>query len=209
MRRGFYLLRPRFEVFPTLRFRRITKTSVSNRFGVWSLATADDGRLDPAVVAALYLEHADELRAFLTGVLRDGDLAGDALQATFVKTMESGHKARKETLKGWLFRVAYNEAMLIRRRQQVDGRSIRKAAWTRPTVDHSPEDHAIRWEVVERVRETLESLPQEQRQIVRMRIYDEKTFAVIADELGIPLGTALTRMRLAMQKLSGKLESRE
>jgi hypothetical protein len=36
--------------------------------------SGSDGRIDPAVVAALYLEHGDELRAFLTGVLRNGDL---------------------------------------------------------------------------------------------------------------------------------------
>jgi len=42
-----------------------------------------------------------------------------------------------------------------------------------------------------------------------MRIYEEKTFAVIAEELSLPLGTVLTRMRLAMQKLHKHLESGE
>ena len=41
---------------------------------------------------------------------------------------------------------------------------------------------------------------------MRMRIYEEKTFAVIAKELGIPLGTALGRMRTALMKLKTKLE---
>jgi len=51
------------------------------------------------------------------------------------------------------------------------------------------------------VRQALGELPPRQQQIVHMRIYEEKTFAVIARELGIPLGTALGRMRAAMQKL--------
>ena len=47
----------------------------------------------------------------------------------------------------------------------------------------------------------LAGLPDKQRQIVHMRIYEEKTFAVIAEELDIPLGTALARMRTALAKL--------
>lgn len=35
-----------------------------------------------------------------------------------------------------------------------------------------------------------------------MRIYEEKSFAEIAEELSVPLGTVLTRMRLALKKLS-------
>jgi RNA polymerase sigma-70 factor (ECF subfamily) len=38
-----------------------------------------------------------------------------------------------------------------------------------------------------------------------MRIYEEKKFAAIAEELGLPLGTVLTRMRLALKKLAASL----
>jgi RNA polymerase sigma-70 factor (ECF subfamily) len=174
-----------------------------------ALTTADNGRIDPALVAALYLEHAEELRAFLIGVLRSGELAGEVLQATFAKAVESGHTAREESLKGWLFRVAYNEAMLVRRRQQLHGKSIRKLAWGRPEQHETPDDHLTRWETVARVRKALEELPPEQQQVVRMRIYEEKTFAAIADELSVPLGTVLTRMRLALGKLATHLRSEQ
>jgi RNA polymerase sigma factor (sigma-70 family) len=167
-------------------------------------AEGDSGkssRLDSTAVAALYEEHAPSLRAFLVGVLKNADLAGEALQATFAKAVEAGHAAREETLKGWLFKVAFNEAMLLRRRSQVHERSIRKLAAGGHRDDESPIDDLCRQETVERVKDVLESLPDEQRRIVRMRIYEEKTFAAIAAELGIPLGTALTRMRLAVKKL--------
>jgi RNA polymerase sigma-70 factor (ECF subfamily) len=55
------------------------------------------------------------------------------------------------------------------------------------------------------VREAIERLTEDQRQVVRMRIYEEKTFAEIAEELGIPLGTALTRMRAALGRLRTEL----
>ena len=44
-------------------------------------STEGEARLDPAAIGGLYVEHADTLRAFLTGLLRNRDLANEALQA--------------------------------------------------------------------------------------------------------------------------------
>ena len=177
--------------------------------GDHSLTTEGEGRIDPAVVAALYVEHAEELRKFLIGVLRSSELAAEALQATFSKAVEVGHTARRETLKGWLFRVAFNESMGIRRSHKTHEKSIRRLAWSQPSRNDSPEENVSRWEVVNRVRAAMQQLPAEQLTVVQMPIYEEKTFATIADELNLPLGTILTRMRLALQKLEAELKSKE
>ena len=83
------------------------------------MTAEDHSPLDPAIVAALYVEHAEELRRFLIGVLRDHQLASDVLQTSFVKLAEKGHATREGSRKAWLFRVAYHEAMAIRRREKV------------------------------------------------------------------------------------------
>ena len=171
-----------------------------------SLTAADEGRIDPAVVAALYLKHADELRRFLIGLLGDPQLANDVLQAAFSRMVEQGHETKEESRKAWLFRVAYHEAMAIRRRQAVGAKAVQRLAWSRPAAGQSAEEPLLRFETVERVRAALDQLPPEQQTVVRMRIYEEKRFAEIAEELGIPLGTALGRMRAALQKLRGKLQ---
>ena len=169
----------------------------------------EDEKLDPAVIAALYVEHGAELRNFLVGVLRDAHLASDALQLTFAKLMEQGHESRAESRKGWLFRVAYNQAMLIRRKQGVAERGLKKLAWRRAKEqEHSgPEEPVIRFEAVEQVREAMRNLSPVQLTVVRMRIYEDKTFAEIAAELKIPLGTALARMHAALKKLRESLGS--
>jgi RNA polymerase sigma-70 factor (ECF subfamily) len=82
---------------------------------------------------------------------------------------------------------------------------LRRVAWQTSRVAGSADESLIRLEAVESVREALEELPPEQRQVVRMRIYEDKTFATIARELKIPLGTALGRMRAAMIKLKARL----
>ena len=70
------------------------------------MSIVEESRLDPAVVAALYIDHAEQLRRFLLGILRDPSLANDVLQATFTKAMQVGHTTCAKSRKAWLFRVA-------------------------------------------------------------------------------------------------------
>ena len=63
----------------------------------------------------------------------------------------------------------------------------------------------IRGETVEAVRQALDRLPIEQRKVVWARMYEDRSFAEIAQESGLPLGTVLTRMRLALEKLRRSL----
>jgi len=166
----------------------------------------DEVQLEPAVVAALYAEHGAELRRFLFGVLRDEALAGDVLQATFVRLLEVGQASREETRKAWLFRVAYNEALAIRRREATGQRILEKQAiWQQIAAEKRASDALVSQETTEQVQQALHSLPSEQAQVVRMRIYEDKKFAEIAEELKIPLGTALARMRAALKKLRKRL----
>lgn len=166
-----------------------------------SVAETGDEPLDPAVIASLFVEHGAALEQFLVGLLRDPHQAADALQATFTKLVEKGHETRPGTRKGWLFRVAYHEAMFVRRRGAVGDKVVRNVAWSLPAATAAGDDPLVRLEAVEGVRRALVKLPADLRQIVRMRIFEEKTFAVIAEELQIPLGTALGRMRTALIKL--------
>ena len=170
--------------------------------------------LDPSVVAALYVQHGEELRRFLLGILRDAQLTSDVLQATFAKMVERGHQTQEATRKAWLFRVAYHEAMAYRRREGVGDKVLRrvaneKPAWHSNGAAGGADEPLLRLESVQAVREALDELPPEQRQVVRMRIYEEKTFATIAKELNIPLGTALGRMRAATIKLRAKLDHKK
>jgi RNA polymerase sigma-70 factor (ECF subfamily) len=162
-----------------------------------------------ARVVSLYETHGEELRRFVLGVVRDPDLTGDVMQATFSKALELGHTARPETLKGWLFRVAFHEALASRRRRLSGDRARRRLAdlgRAGAQADH-PDDGLIRGEIIDAVRRALGTLPGPQRRVVLARVYDDKTFAQIARESGLPLGTVLTRMRLALNKLRDALRA--
>jgi len=157
--------------------------------------------VDATRLVALYESHGPELRRFVLGVTRDPELTDDVLQTTYAKAIELGHTARAETFKGWLFRVAFHEALAARRKGETREQGTRRLArLSRQTVEQ-PDERLIRDETVDSVRQALGDLPAEQRQVVWARMYEEKTFAEIAQEFRLPLGTVLTRMRLALDKL--------
>ncbi|WP_157604961.1 RNA polymerase sigma factor [Schlesneria paludicola] len=144
--------------------------------------------------------YAAELLAFLTGVLRDAAAAQDVSQITFHRLLEVGHTAQKNTIKGWLFQVAMREALAYRRRTKREMEHLGKYLDSkRQELAILP--NAIDGDEVERVRDLLKKLSAEQQDVVRLRIYEGKSFATIAADLKVPLGTVLTRMRLALEKL--------
>lgn len=163
-------------------------------------------RLTPERVRELHDLWSGEVRAFLWGLTRSGEQAEELLQVTFGRLVEAGHTARDKSIRGWLFRVAYNEAMLWRRRTGVQERGLRKVAPdAKQHEEAAPWAGLVRSEETDRVRQALATLPAEQRRVVEQRIYEDKTFAQIAGELQLPLGTVLTRMRLALNKLQQRL----
>ena len=170
------------------------------------MASGDNGKMDPTVVAQLYVRHGDELRRFLLGLLRDAQQANDALQSTFAKLVERGHLTEDSSRRAWLFKVAYNEAMAWRRRQAVGRNAVRQLSWLVGEAVGPAEEPLERAEDVRKVRQAIDHLPPNQQQIVRLRIYEEQTFAEIAESLEIPLGTALSRMRQAVAKIRAALE---
>lgn len=154
-------------------------------------------------VEEIHRQFGQDLWAFLLGVLKDQNAADDALQQTLQRVSEFGAAARTETMRGWLFQVAFREAMLIRRREQRDSRH--QTAWWlavgRTREQALPDKELMTQEEIARLRLAVASLPPEQRIVVECRIQQQQTFAQIAESLKIPLGTVLTRMRNATQSL--------
>ncbi len=168
-------------------------------------AAIDSAAIDSAAIVALHRRHGEELRYFILGVVRDHDLAGEVVQTAFTRAIELGHTVKQESLKAWLFRVAYNEALAVRRRQAVGERVMRFLAAQPQAGRSDPDAGLLQNETVAAVRAALGNLPAEQRQVVAMRIYEQKRFAEIAKELRVPLGTVLSRMQLALNKLRRSL----
>ena len=166
-------------------------------------ATASGVATPPALI---FDDVAAELRRFVWGVVRDQAVVDDVIQATYLKAVERGDAARPETAKGWLFRVAYREALVARRRDATRDRFHRRLATLPRRDDPRPDDGLIRSETVRAVRGAIDTLSEAQRRVVLARMQCDRTFAEIAADFGIPLGTVLTHMRRALEKMRQTLD---
>ncbi|WP_435010181.1 RNA polymerase sigma factor [Tundrisphaera lichenicola] len=167
--------------------------------------TEDSANAASPEIIALYTDFSVELRRMVLGVVRNPELADDVMQTTFIKVVERGHEARFETARGWLFRVAFHEALAVKRRRASRDRGERRAAVIQHCPSSNLDDGLVRAEAVEAVREALGRLSEDQLRVVRARVFEEKTFAEIAGETGLPLGTVLSRMRRALEQLRRSL----
>lgn len=191
---------------------------------------------DDANLASFFATQEPALRRLLWAVLREATAVEDGLQTTFLKFLEH-RPAYQSSVQGqssdeanacraWLVRVATNEALLLKRKQRVQQRHLEGVAWLRSmrlaedfrgdspgnlqgSGTGDPLKRAIAAERGEQVRRLLASLPEDQRAVVQMRIYENLKFAEIARRLGLPLGTVLSRMRAALGRLKSGLEKFE
>ncbi|AMV32426.1 RNA polymerase sigma factor [Pirellula sp. SH-Sr6A] len=152
--------------------------------------------------AAAHAELRPELVRFAWGVLRDWALADDAVQNGFVALARFGGDVEPTNRKSWLYKVVLREAIGLRkgsstrRLEQID--TVGEPA---ATYQLDPAQNLLDREESDWIRRQLKCLPVEQQEVLDMRIKQEMTFAEISQQLGIPIGTALSRMRLALQKL--------
>ena len=138
---------------------------------------------------------------FLLGILRNHHQAEDALQETVVRALEHLDGVDGDHLRGWLFTVAYHQAMLFKRRQKVRYCPVEDHDDTVSDSAPGPSLQAEHLDDAQRLRQLLEQLPPGQREVIRQRVYEGKRFREIAADMGCPLNTALARMHEGLKKL--------
>jgi len=160
--------------------------------------------LDPETVADCNREFKGLLERYAWAIVRDWSLASDAVQNCFVALAQYGGDVAPEARKSWLFKVVHREALRIRSgeiryKQSVhDAGAVRE---TQATYEVTPLESLAKKEQIAGLGKRIEALSNEQQQVLKLRIFEDRTFAEIAEQLQIPLGTALSRMRLALDRL--------
>jgi RNA polymerase sigma-70 factor (ECF subfamily) len=157
---------------------------------------------DERALDSLLARYEVPLFQFLFGILRNHHLAEDVLQETFVRALERLDGVDPDHLRGWLFTVAYHQAMLAKRRQKNRPAcgDVTQAELA-DDAEFDPQLQAQQREEASRLRDLLELLPAAQREVIRQRVYEGKRFREIAAALGCPLNTALARMHEGLKRL--------
>jgi RNA polymerase sigma-70 factor (ECF subfamily) len=169
---------------------------------------------DQDALAADALNFLEPLFATALRLTRNRTDAEDLVQDTFVKALRFSDRFTPGTnLKAWLYTILHNTWRNRRRDAardtvEVDSPRVERAATQigGPVADETPERILLRASAGAELQEALESLPEAFREAVWLRDVEEFTYAEIAEMLGIPMGTVMSRIsrgrRLLFERLS-------
>ena len=106
----------------------------------------------------------------------------------------------------WLIMITRSRAIdRVRASASSSQRLVTLEAVEEPTTATTPEESSVMHERRRLVRAAFRDLPQEQRQVLELAYFSGLSHRAIADQLGVPLGTVKTRIRLGMVKLRESL----
>ena len=156
-----------------------------------------------------------ELFGYLRRYLGDSELAEDVFQNTFLQLyLKSGQYEQGRPVRPWLYTIATHQAIDALRRnnrhqalsldqdqKELPDGEVRSLLELLETRGPGPVELAHGEERRERVRASVDRLPEFLRQVVILAYYQGLKYREIADILGIPVGTVKSRLHAALMKL--------
>ncbi len=151
--------------------------------------------------------------ALCYGMLNREDEAKDAAQETFIAAYKNLAKYRGDAkVSSWLHRIAVNQCLTRKRRDKTrsesffdESESTEEKFFVAP-ARYTPSRLAEQDERTKTVRQAVKTLPDELKQVVIMKEFEEMTFQEISDAMDIPLSTVKSRLYTALKQLRMKLE---
>ncbi len=156
----------------------------------------------------LILRYERRLFSYLIVSVKNKEVAEDIFQDTFIKvinTIRSGNYHEEGKFFQWIMRIANNLKIDYYRRLQrmptVDGGEEFDIFTIIGSRDESIEEKMIREQTYADLNHYVEYLPEEQKEVLKMRIYSDYSFKEIAEMTNVSINTALGRMRYALINL--------
>ena len=171
---------------------------------------------DRSAISELIERHSKRVRSYIGMMVKDDDIADDIFQETFIKAVrviDEGRYTDSGKFLSWVLRIAHNRVLDHFRREKSNKQINESDAgydvlgtmrFAQPTV----EDQMISSQIEEDVRNVVEMLPDEQREVVKLRYYSKLSFAEIAEQTEVSINTALGRMRYALINLRKMIQEK-
>jgi len=163
---------------------------------------------DDAAFDTLVERYKSKIYTTIYLVVKDQYVAEDLMQDTFIKaikTLRNGKYNEEGKFLPWILRIGHNLAIDYFRRAKrypkvvfEDGSNVFN---TLNFSENSVETKQIKKESHEHLRGLIKQLPDQQREVLIMRHYEDMSFQEIADATGVSINTALGRMRYALINL--------
>jgi RNA polymerase sigma-70 factor (ECF subfamily) len=171
---------------------------------------------DARALEVLYDRYSRVVFSFGLRIVGDPQLAEELLQEVFFRAWQQGgsFRSNKGSFITWLLSITHNMAIdevrkRRRRPQKADSEDPETVLAAVPDSGPDVEDEVWLGALRDTIEGAMASLPPAQRQAIEMAYFRGLTQREIAEQLGEPLGTIKTRMRLGMQKLRDQLEGNQ
>jgi RNA polymerase sigma-70 factor, ECF subfamily len=167
------------------------------------------GRGDEDAFRGLFGRYAPSAMALARRVARQPFLAEEIVQEAFLAVWRnpSGYDQQRGSVRAWLMGMVHHRAVDAVRREESQRRRVEESMVSDPVVSPDPaDDVADQIDLPEErkaVREALDALPNEQRQVIELMYFGGLSQSAISDQLGLPLGTVKSRTLLGMRRLRG------
>lgn len=163
---------------------------------------------DELALERLLAMHKDKVFGYIIKLVKDLDLAEDIFQDTFIKvirTLKSGAYNEEGKFLPWVMRIAHNLVIdhfrKAKRMQMVHSTEEYNVFDTIKNDDLTVEDKLFDDQVKQDLTKLIEYLPDDQKSVLKMRLYQQMSFKEIAEDTNVSINTALGRMRYALINL--------
>ncbi len=157
---------------------------------------------DRGAFELLYQRYAGRLHRYAAGLVGDPQVAEEVLDDVMLVVWQSAARFNATSrVSTWIFGIAHHKALKARAR--VLGRRPETPLTEDEASDvDGPEDATMRSEVSRLLAQGLGALPPEQRAVVELTIYEERSYQEIAQIMRSPVNTVKTRMFHARRRLA-------
>jgi RNA polymerase sigma-70 factor (ECF subfamily) len=163
---------------------------------------------DNASFETLLTRHKNRVFAFIMSKIKNRDLSEDIFQDTFIKVINSLQKGKyneEGKFLPWMMRIAHN-LMIDHFRKEVKMRKVRPTAEfdifdVLDDGNKNQEEVMMQTQVHADLKVLIEQLPKDQKEVLKMRYFENLSFKQISDSTETSINTALGRMRYALINL--------
>lgn len=164
---------------------------------------------DEAALGAVYDQYASFVFGLAKRVIGDPRAAEDVSQEVFLHLWEhpEAFDPARGSMRTWLGTLTHRRAVDHVRREEARRRRATREASRRAVSIPDVDEMATALVTAEKVRAALDLLPAEQRECIDLAYFGGKTYREVATHLGIPEGTAKSRLRLGLRRVAEVLEA--
>ncbi len=159
-------------------------------------------------MSVLITRHKQKIYSFIYSKVYDRDVTEDVFQDTFIKvirTLKLGKYNEEGKFLPWVMRIAHNLVIDHFRKNsrmpKFDNGQEFNIFSVLSDSSLNAEKSIIKEQVQQDVRRLIEELPEDQKQVLVMRMYNDMSFKEISENTGVSINTALGRMRYALINL--------